>query len=185
MDTLPRPHPQELRDRAYELFAKRIPLARIAESLSIPLDTVRKWSSKGKWKTRLLLTGVTPGLPKDFQPLNTATEDDIDAQLSKLTQLSFSEKQQAYRDLMADEAIRAALSIKNVPSATLVQQADKVKKLDEVARKALRLDEQKTGMIINVALLAQPVVPLNKPAVVEIDSLYSDLAIEETPPEKN
>jgi len=160
MNAQPTPHPPEMRERAYKLFVQRIPLTKIGETLNIPVDTIRKWSSKGKWKTRRLLTGAGDCAPgkNNVMTVRATESNDIHAQLAKLIGLTFEEKQGAYREMMSNEALRAALSIQNVPSATLVQHADKVKKLDEVARKALNLEEHKPICVVNVALLARPIM---------------------------
>ncbi len=173
MSTQPVPHPPEMKERAYKLFAQRIPLAGIADRLTIPVDTIRKWSSKGKWKTRLFLSGAGGVIPTSVQPGNGSlgVVEGIEAQLAKLVNLPFEEKQGVYRDLMANEALRAALSIQSVPSSALVQQADKVKKLDEVARRALHLEEDKPAVIVNVALLGRGVVRQEKQAVATVVDL--------------
>ena len=150
-----KPHALELREKAYKMFTQRMPLAKIGEALEVPADTVRKWSSKGKWKARMLASGGTSAQPR-VGAETPATNDDIDAQLAKLIALPFAEKQQAYLDIMANESLRAALSITKVPHAALVQNADKVKKLDEVARRALKIEDNKPTVVVNVGLLSQP-----------------------------
>ena len=179
-----KPHAPELRERGYQMFARRMPLAKIGEALDVPADTVRKWSSKGKWKARLLASGgrangaVIPAHGAAAVP----TSEDIDAQLAKLIALPFAEKQQAYLDLMANESLRAALAIQSVPHAALVQNSDKIKKLDEVARKALRLEENKPQVVVNVGLLAQAsgvTRLIEKPAMVIAEQTLEKDAVSE------
>jgi hypothetical protein len=56
---------------------------------------------------------------------------------------------------MAEQALRVAYTVKGLPSQALIVNADKIKKLDETARKALNLEKNKPAMVVNVALLAQ------------------------------
>ena len=54
---------------------------------------------------------------------------------------------------MAEHALRVAYTVKSLPSQALIVNADKIKKLDETARKALNLEENKPTVVVNVALL--------------------------------
>lgn len=145
------PHNPEVRERAYKLFAQRKPLAEIAATTDIPIDTIRKWSSKGKWKTRLLLANSGHNMAMDRSAPQSPA--DIENQLAALTDLSLEEKQTTYKDIMANQALRSALTIQSVPSASLFQNADRVKKLDEVARRALGIEEAKPPCVINLAFM--------------------------------
>jgi hypothetical protein len=150
-------HPPELRERGYKLFSQRMALASIADALDVPVDTIRKWSSKGKWKARRDALG-----PRNSAAAALPTAAEIEGGLAKLMDLTFPEKQQAYKDIMAIQSLRMALSIQNIPSAALVQNADKVKKLDETARTALGLEKSMPAIVVNVGLLAQAAQPARR-----------------------
>jgi len=60
---------------------------------------------------------------------------------------------------MATQAIRIAEEIKKLPAHSLIAQADKLAKLDAIARKALKLEADKPASIVAVAFLAAPAEP--------------------------
>jgi hypothetical protein len=72
-----------------------------------------------------------------------------------VSQLTFGEKQTRYGQMMADHALRVAYTVKALPSQSLIVNADKIAKLDSVARKALNLEENKPAVVVNVGLLAR------------------------------
>jgi hypothetical protein len=139
------PHPPELKERGYQLYEKGKTNREIAQELGIPLNTLARWSSKGKWKLRKQLAGHPELAPAALAP---TVQDEI-------SQLSFDQKQTRYAEVMAEHALRVAYTVKNLPSQALIVNADKIKKLDETARKALNLEENKPAMVINVALLSR------------------------------
>ena len=73
--------------------------------------------------------------------------------------LSFEEKQRRYADAMAASAVRFAETVKALSPQGLVASADKIAKLDQVARKALKLEKEKPRMAINIRMLAEGKIP--------------------------
>lgn len=136
------PHSAELRERGYRLYEKGKSNPEIAAELNVPVSTLARWSSKGKWKLRKQFASIE-------EPLTDSVED--------VSQLTFDEKQRRYEEMMADHALRVAYTVKALPSQGLIVNADKIAKLDSIARKALNLEQSKPRMIINVGLLARPV----------------------------
>ena len=57
--------------------------------------------------------------------------------------MSSEEKQREYHSQSALEALRILDAIQQTPTSELVHKADKISKLDAMARKALALEEQK------------------------------------------
>jgi transposase-like protein len=146
-----RPHPPELKERGYRLYEQGKSNHEIAEAIGIPVNTLARWSSKGKWKLRKQLAGCAE--MTDNAP---AAAEDCD----EISQLSFEEKQRRYTEMMSNHALRVATVVKNLSSQALILNADKISKLDSVARKALNLEENKPMMVINVGLLASGRAPL-------------------------
>jgi len=143
-----RPHPAEVRERAYRLYEQGKCNREIAEALGFPLNTVNRWSSKGKWKLRRRL-GTSEGTDKTtLPPVNDNLEQ------AEIELLSFEEKQRRYADTMAASAVRFAYIVKNLPAQAVLLSADKIAKLDQSARKALKLENEKPRSIINIAMLA-------------------------------
>jgi hypothetical protein len=144
------PHPPELRERGYRLYEKGKSNPEIAKELGIPVSTLARWSSKGKWKLRKQLASNAATEPGASAPAHS--NDTLD----EISQLTFEEKQARYGDIMAEHALRFAYTVKSLPPQALIVNADKIKKLDETARKALNLEESKPRVVVNVGLLASP-----------------------------
>src|SRR5436305_11732463 len=115
-----RPHPLELKERAYRLYEKGVSNQRIADELQIPLNTITRWSSKGKWKLRRRL-GTSE--KTDLLTLPQATDNLSQAEIELL---SFHEKQTRYSETMAQSAVRFAYIVKNLPAQAVLTHADKI-----------------------------------------------------------
>jgi transposase len=150
MSTL-RPHPPELKERGYRLYEQGKSNPAIAAELGIPLSTINRWSSKEKWKLRRQFAS-RPG--SELGALAPTNQDILD----EISQLTFEEKQTRYDEMMSEEALRVAYAVRSLPPQALLANADKIKKLDETARKALKLEEDKPKTLINIALLSHGTV---------------------------
>jgi hypothetical protein len=166
------PHPPELRERGYRLYEKGKSNPEIAAELGIPVSTLARWSSKGKWKLRKQLANNPATAPGALAPAHS--NDTLDEE--EISQLTFEEKQARYGDIMAEHALRFAYTVKNLSPQSLIVNADKIKKLDETARKALNLEERKPRVVVNVELLAQPLPPMpTRPVVIEDVAVAGEL----------
>jgi transposase len=143
------PHPPELKERGYRLYEKGKPNREIAAELGIPVATLARWSSKGKWKLRRQLAGHAEAGLNALVPINQDS-------LAEISQLTFEEKQTRYDEMMSEHALRFAYVVKGLSPQGVVVNADKISKLDTVARKALKLEESRPAVLLNVALLARP-----------------------------
>jgi len=65
------------------------------------------------------------------------------------------EAQVEYENYTKATALRIARIIKRTPDAQLIASADKIEKLDKIARKALKLESEKPRMAINIRMLAE------------------------------
>jgi hypothetical protein len=65
------------------------------------------------------------------------------------------EAQVEYENYTKVTALRIARIIKRTPDAQLIASADKIEKLDKIARKALKLESEKPRMAINIRMLAE------------------------------
>jgi uncharacterized protein YjcR len=143
-----------LKERGFKLYLEGKPNPEIAGDLGIPLMTLARWSSNGKWKTQKLL--AQGGSVDAIAAVDT----------SEFENLSLDEKQVLYEEIMSNRAIRFAKSLEAMPDAQFMSSADKIKKLDEVVRKALKLDGgPKPACIVQIALLS---TPAEKRAVIDI-----------------
>jgi hypothetical protein len=73
--------------------------------------------------------------------------------------LTLSEAQVDYENYSQDTALRIARIIKRTPDAQLIAHADKLEKLDKIARKELKLETDKPRMAINIRMLAEGKIP--------------------------
>ena len=73
--------------------------------------------------------------------------------------LTLSEAQVDYETHSHETALRIARIIKRTPDAQLIANADKLEKLDKIARKALKLEVDKPQSAINIKLLANGNLP--------------------------
>jgi transposase-like protein len=137
------PHPAGLKERGYQLYEQGKSNCEIAKELGVPINTLARWSSKGKWKLRKQLAGHAEA---GLGALAPTVQDEI-------SQLTFEQKRTRYAQMMADHALRVAYAVRSLSPQGLVVNADKIKKLDETARKALNLEENKPTVVVNVGLL--------------------------------
>lgn len=145
-------HPPELRERGYRLYKAGKPHAEIAKELGVPVSTLSRWSSTGKWRTRLF---VEAGKKNTGARLSHSSDN----QAKAYENLTLAEAQNLYESLMQIEAVKFADSLAAMPAALKLASADKIDKLDKVARKALKIETEKPRMAINLRLLAEGKVP--------------------------
>lgn len=140
--------PLELRERGYRLYVAKKPLAEIAKELGVPFNTLTRWSSESKWKLRRA-QDLTAGVSN----INAVATVEPTVRQLRAPNQSFETKQEMYRETMADEALRIAETISAMPAQTLLSHADKIAKLDQVARKALHLEDVKPSTVIQIGYL--------------------------------
>ena len=168
-----RKYAPELREKAFKLYCEEITFATISERWDIPVKVLQRWSCDNKWKQRreelrakqrATDAGLTPPDPAlvDVLPEN----------------LTLSEAQVDYETHSHATALRIARIIKRTPDAQLIASADKLEKLDKIARKALKLESEKPRMAINIRMLAEGKIgrlanassmPANEPPVLVED----------------
>lgn len=154
-------YPPEMRDKCYQLYKIGKTQLEIVAETGIPRVTVQRWSQKDKWKDRKKLELF------DIKP--KAMVDGAD--------LTFAEKQDRYREGMAVQALRLPEIMAGMDDMQILMASDKIKNLDGTARKALNLEESRPTTVINVALLARPVVPLELPE----PAIEAEIVSESTP----
>jgi len=141
--------PIELREKAFQLYRRGKSHAQIAEAVGIPRSTIGQWSSRYKWADRAkTLPTLYDQLKQDGLTGNTPEPPGTN-------ESTFGEKQTAYRDRMAAQAVRVAEIVAKMPDAMLLASADKVEKLDKIARKALNLETASPAVVVNIGLLSQ------------------------------
>jgi transposase-like protein len=160
---IPTIHSPETKERAFKLYAKGIALAEIARQIGVALSAVRTWSYRGKWKSRCVFEkmnkkGMNTCLDAQTTSVsevgdNSTTKHDADI-LSKLGAMPFEEKQAHFREKMAVQALRIPEIIASLSRDELVKNADRLHKLESIARRALNLEEPTPAPVINIGLLS-------------------------------
>lgn len=162
----------ELVETCFQLFLRERSLVEIARLQNVPYGTLRGWSMRGKWQARRdVLQGKIGqrlvvidnsktgeentgelGNQRDNASPSESTEA-IQARADRRRRMTFDEKQAEYYNDSSFNALRILDAIAQTPTDELVQKADKISKLDAVARKALALEEHKPTVVVNVGLL--------------------------------
>jgi transposase-like protein len=151
-----RPYLAELKERAYQLYLQGKPNREIANELQIPINTINRWSCKEKWKLRKRLAG-RPGTGLGLAPNSPLTGDakkKEEEQCARDREKTLPEAQVEYEETMQAQALRMARIVSETPDALLITSADKIAKLDVIARKALKLETDRPRTLINIAMLA-------------------------------
>jgi transposase-like protein len=145
-----RKYAPELREKAFKLYCEEMTFATISERWDVPVKVLHRWSCDNKWKQRReelrakqRATDAGPTSP-DPALLDAPPEN-----------LSLLEAQVEYENYTKAAALRIARIIKRTPDAQLIASADKIEKLDKIARKALKLESEKPRMAINIRMLAE------------------------------
>jgi transposase-like protein len=149
-----RKYAPELREKAFKLYCEEITFATISERFHVPVKVLHRWSCDNKWKQRR----------EELRAKQRATDAGLTSPDPALVDvppenLTLSEAQVEYETHSHATALRIARIIKRTPDAQLIASADKLEKLDKIARKALKLETDKPRMAINIAMLANGRLP--------------------------
>lgn len=159
-------HAPEVRERAFQLYKETRDYARVSLDTGVPDATLRAWSSRDKWRTRIEAENAVPGL-------DAATARAVIKVVSSATVPAtipgadgeLSEQQAQYDSGARAQALRIPHIMAEMSDRELVSAADKLAKLDGIARKALKLESEKATQIISIALLN---TPADKPKAIDI-----------------
>src|SRR5438552_16647437 len=149
-----RKYAPELREKAFKLYCEEITFATISERWDVPVKVLQRWSSDNNWKQR------REELRAKQRATDAGSTSPDPALVDALPEnLSLSEAQVDYENYTQATALRIARIIKRTPDAQLIASADKIEKLDKIARKALKLESEKPRMAINIRFLAEGKIP--------------------------
>ncbi len=141
------PWPPEYKERAFQLYCEGKTHDEIAKELKITRSAVAAWSHRYKWATRR--RGWLAGSSAETIGLSK-----VEASIAPVANAPFSEKQTYYREGMATQAVRMVEIVSKMPDAVLLQNAERIEKLDKIARKALNLEETVPSVVVNIGLLS-------------------------------
>jgi hypothetical protein len=149
-------------EAAYQLYAEGKELADIGEVVGVPHATISKWSSKYGWKARMFAhkkTHKKASLPRNKPKLELAAamRQNVSLEIRPTDfdpkELDLSDQQSEYRRRMAAQALRVPELMESLDGLVLLQCADKLSKLDSIARKALNLEGDQRAPTINIRLV--------------------------------
>jgi len=145
-----RKYAPELREKAFKLYCEEITFATISERWDVPVKVLQRWSCDNQWKQR------REELRAKQRATDAGSTSPDPALVDVLPEnLSLLEAQVEYENYTKATALRIARIIKRTPDAQLIANADKIEKLDKIARKALKLESEKPPMAINIRTLAE------------------------------
>jgi len=145
-----RKYAPELREKAFKLYCEEITFATISERWAVPVKVPQRWSSDNNWKQR------REELRAKHRATDAGSTSPNPALVAVLPEnLTLLEAQIDYENYTKATALRIARIIKRTPDAQLIASADKIEKLDKIARKALKLESEKPPMAINIRMLAE------------------------------
>lgn len=113
----------------------------INETVGTPISTLRVWCKRDEWKVA--------AKPDQLATSPATLDDDVPIDLPS--------QQQEYQTNMARAAVVMSRKVAAMPSEEVIQKADKLKSLDVVNRKALKIESEKPVCAIQIGVLCQPV----------------------------
>lgn len=136
-------HPIATREKAFQLYKLGNSAKEIGTLVNIKEGTIRVWIRNHKWKARALAENAGDVVTPVPCYLGNNAE-----------QHTLAEKQGDYEQTMSEQALRLPRMMATLSDRELLASADKIAKLDATNRKALKLESDKPGIVVNVALLA-------------------------------
>jgi hypothetical protein len=143
------PHPKEIRRKAFALFQQGNQFVDIAYEIGVAAPTVRSWAMREHWRQQVKIAQEQPELkPEEIVAIARRGEPlDIPEELS--------EQQKLYQGNMAAAAIAMSERVKEMDADEALSKSSKIKDLDAVARKALKLETEKPAALIQLNILAR------------------------------
>lgn len=148
-------HSPEVRERAYQLYKGSRDYARVAVELNVPDGTLRGWSSRDKWAARIATETCVPGLSAEqsagvvkviastLAPVPIPGSDD-----------DLPEQQARFNKDTRAQALRLPGIMAGMSDRDMVSAADKLGKLHVIALKALKLEESRPNVLVQIGLLS-------------------------------
>jgi len=143
------PHPKEIRQRGFELYKQGKPFVDIAHELKIAAPTLRSWASREKWREQVKLMQVDPGLNRETA-LTLAIKQAEEIEIPE----SLRDQAALYEGNLAKASVLLSHTIAGMEPDEMLQKSSKIKDLDAVARKALKIEQPRPATVIQIGLLS-------------------------------
>jgi hypothetical protein len=120
----------------------------IAYEIGVAAPTVRSWAMREHWRQQVKIAQEQPELkPEEIVALARRGEEiEIPEALA--------EQQKLYQGNMAAAAIALSERVKDMGADEALSKSSKIKDLDAVARRALRLESEKPTALVQLNILA-------------------------------
>jgi hypothetical protein len=142
------PHPKEIRQRAFALYQEGKPFVDIAHEIRVAAPTIRCWALREKWRQRVQIARENPKMDDEAIVALAKREEPL---LEVPPELSG--KQALYQTNMQTAAIAMSERVKEMGADEALSRAAKIKDLDAVARKALKLESDKPVALLQLNIL--------------------------------
>src|SRR5437867_2297731 len=136
------------------MYLAGAPMSDIAYELRIAAPTIRAWKKREHWDRQKTIAAENPQMDSE-KIMALAKRDDLELEIPP----ELAERQTEYTDKMGEVAVKLAHHIAGMGADEILARSQKVKDIDAVARKALRLEENKPAVLIDLKILSQPVRP--------------------------
>jgi len=143
---LPPPLPVEVRARALALHANGVPSVEIADRVGVKATTIRSWIRRQRKKDHPPAQPIVPSVVEIAAP-------DEYAEIPE----DLPEQARVYEENMREAAVKFSHHVKNLPAEQIAAKADRIKSLDVVNRRALKIETEKPATVIQLGVLCQPV----------------------------
>ena len=143
------PHPRELRERCFELFKAGRQFVDIAHETRVAAPTIRSWASRERWKERVAIAQEQPGLSPDAQIALAIRQE----QQIKIPD-ELREQAELYETNLAKASVILSHAVAEMQPDEMLQKSSKIKDLDTVARKCLKIEHVKPATVIQIGILS-------------------------------
>jgi hypothetical protein len=135
---LPPPRSKEERDNSRRLFEAGDSYRAICDATGVPISTLRVWKAREAWQKPDSQLATAP-----------ATREEIDTAVPDTLQ----ECAEEYESNMAAASVIVSRRVAQMPADEVVHKADRLKSFDGVARRALKISEDKPRCAIQIGIL--------------------------------
>jgi hypothetical protein len=137
---LPTPLPMDQRKRARELWESGESYGSIEAALGVNKSSLKSWRARDGW---------TREKSESTELVIAETVDDVPTDLA--------DQQQEYEQNLRKAGVLFSRKVAAMQPEEVLQKADRVKQLDSVSRKALRVETEKPICAIQIGVLCAPV----------------------------
>ena len=131
------------------MFVKQgMPFVDIAYEIGVAAPTVRSWAMREHWRQQVKIQRENPELDSETIVAIARRGEEIEIPEE------LGEQQKLYQGNMAKAAIAMSERVKEMDTDEALSKSSKIKDLDAVARKALKLESERPSTLLQLNILA-------------------------------